>query len=50
MGGPIRSSISGDVVDPESVREAVLVSFPVAVIKCPEKRSQRRRGGWRRRS
>lgn len=33
MGGPIRSSISGGVVDPGSAREAVLVSFLVSVLK-----------------
>lgn len=36
MGGPLRSLVSGDVVDPESAREVVLVSFLVAVIKYPD--------------
>lgn len=47
MGGPIRSSISGYVVDPESAMGAVLVSFPVAVIKYPDKNNLREERGER---
>jgi len=32
MGGPIRSLISGDVVDSESGR----IAYPVAIIKYPD--------------